>query len=78
MGTLGEFALAWNHINIDFRVNQKSSKHAICFRDPWEKFFNGACESLGLVPLDRENIHFVDTVPEAVALVKSINDQIGA
>lgn len=72
VGTLGELALAWNHINIDFRVKKASTRHIICWKTPWKLFFDETVKSLHLLPLDVENIHFVNTATEAVALVKKL------
>ena len=72
VGTLGELALAWNHINIDFRVKKESSKHLICWENPWKSFIGDAAFSLKLTAVDLENIHFVQTPAEAVDLNKRI------
>ncbi len=72
VGTLGELVLVWNHMNIDFRVHKKSRKHLICFREPWEQFVLNTRQTLKLVDQDLEQIHFVDTVSEAVALATKL------
>ena len=72
VGTLGELVLVWNHINIDFRVSGGSTKHLICWRSPFEKFLNDTCNSLHLLPIDYQQVHFVDSADEAVQLLKAL------
>jgi predicted Rossmann-fold nucleotide-binding protein len=74
VGTLGELVLVWNHINIDFRVNHTCNKHLICFRSPWEDFVINTTANLHLGDHDLSNIHFVDTVDEAVDLSRRLLD----
>ena len=74
VGTLGELVLVWNHINIDIRVNQTSKKHLICFRNPWYDFVCKTTEVLHLRADDIKNIHFVETVEEAVDLSRRLFD----
>jgi hypothetical protein len=74
---LGELVLVWNHINIDFRVRGASLKHLICFRDPWYALIHSTEGILHLSEADISNIHFVDTVDEAVKLAgKLLNPDI--
>jgi predicted Rossmann-fold nucleotide-binding protein len=72
VGTLGELVLVWNHINIDFRVHKSSKKHLILWRDPFERFISDTVHSLGLKPIDVENIHFVESPADAVDVAKRI------
>ena len=75
VGTLGEVAIVWNHISIDFRVNNLSTKHLIVWRKPFGPFFEHAAADLGLTEFDLRNIHFVDNVEEAVVMVKRLTGQ---
>ena len=72
VGTLGEVALVWNHINIDFRVNKESKTHLILWRKPFEAFIKHTVNDLGLIPVDTEHIYFVDTPYEAASLVDDL------
>lgn len=72
VGTLAEFVLVWCHINIDFRVRKGSDKHLICWKNPWKSFIDDTNRSLNLVPLDLENIHYVETPLEAVDTAKRL------
>lgn len=73
VGTLAELVLVWNHINIDFRVNHRSTKHLILWREPFERFILDTVQSLGLKPIDTENIHFVDNPTEAVGIALKLS-----
>jgi predicted Rossmann-fold nucleotide-binding protein len=73
VGTLGELALVWNHINIDFRVNKASATHLILWRCPFEAFIKHTVNDLGLLPIDIENIHFVDSPSQVVSLLRELS-----
>ena len=73
VGTVGELVLVWNHINIDFRVNKASKTHLILWREPFQRFIEDSVKSLGLLSLDVENIHFVDSPEEAVEVVRQLS-----
>jgi predicted Rossmann-fold nucleotide-binding protein len=72
VGTIGELALVWNHISIDFRVNQASKMHLVLWRQPFQRFVEDSVKSLGLATMDTNNIHFVDDPQEALTLVKTL------
>ncbi len=72
VGTLGEVAIAWNHISIDFRVRNVSEKHLLVWRKPFALFFEHAVADLGLTGFDMRNIHFVDNVAEALVVVRGL------
>lgn len=72
VGTLGEVAIVWNHISIDFRVRNVSAKHLLVWRKPFAQFFEHAVTDLGLTVFDMKNIHFVDNVAEALVVVRGL------
>ncbi len=72
VGTLGEVALVWNQISIDFRVRQESEKHLILWKEPFESFIRNAQANLGLTASDVRNLHFVNSPEEAVSQVNKL------
>ena len=72
VGTLGELALVWNQISIDFRVRQGSINHLILWKEPYEAFIRSTQSSLSLTEFDVQNLHFVSSPDEAVSLVNKL------